>query len=294
MSLKPFVNEGREGFSPLQEARMAAAMILPAILEHGPNLTYESHEALGAVDDHEDIEKAFPKTYGRARISLKQAAAPSTTSPLRVGVVLSGGQAPGGHNVIAGIYDYIKKVHKDSVMVGFADGPQGIYNGEYCIVDDKLMNAFRNAGGFDMIGSGRHKIEKPKEFADAMANCIALNLDGNITTQPFFSCTPSNTSYPSMRNNPLLSHDTLSQTNTGLVIIGGDDSNTNGAVLAEYFEANGCKTKVSYTVHPHAESSFPLASSPPCISSYLPSHTPLHYSSFTLPVGMWCPQNHRW
>ena len=145
-----------------------------------------------------------------------------------------------------------------------------------------------------MIGSGRHKIEKPKEFADAMANCIALNLDGNITTQPFFSCTPSNTSYPSMRNNPLLSHDTLSQTNTGLVIIGGDDSNTNGAVLAEYFEANGCKTKVSYTVHPHAESSFPLASSPPCISSYLPSHTPLHYSSFTLPVGMWCPQNHRW
>ena len=109
--------------------------------------------------------------------------------------------------MIAGIYDYIKKVHKDSVMVGFADGPQGIYNGEYCIVDDKLMNAFRNAGGFDMIGSGRHKIEKPKEFADAMANCIALDLDG-------------------------------------LVIIGGDDSNTNGAVLAEYFEANGCKTKV--------------------------------------------------
>jgi 6-phosphofructokinase len=92
-------------------------------------------------------------------------------------------------------------------MVGFLDGPQGIYNGQYCIVDDHLMNCYRNAGGFDMIGSGRHKIEKPEEFASAMANCISLNLDG-------------------------------------LVVIGGDDSNTNGAVLAEYFEAHSCKTKV--------------------------------------------------
>ena len=97
-------------------------MVLPSILQAGPNLTYESHEALGAVDDHEDIEKAFPKTYGRARISLKPTTTTTTHTPLRVGVVLSGGQAPGGHNVIAGIYDYIKKVHKDSVMVGFADG----------------------------------------------------------------------------------------------------------------------------------------------------------------------------
>jgi diphosphate-dependent phosphofructokinase len=72
-------------------------------------------------------------------------------------------------------------VSADSVMVGFLDGPQGIYNGEYCIVDDKLMDQYRNAGGFDMIGSGRHKIEKPSEFAAAMENCIALNLDGETS-----------------------------------------------------------------------------------------------------------------
>jgi len=109
--------------------------------------------------------------------------------------------------VIAGIYDYIKKTSRDSAMLGFLDGPQGVYNGQYCVVSDEMMDQYRNSGGFDMIGSGRHKIEKPQEFAAAMANCIALDLDG-------------------------------------LVIIGGDDSNTNGAVLAEYFEANGCKTKV--------------------------------------------------
>jgi pyrophosphate--fructose-6-phosphate 1-phosphotransferase len=92
-------------------------------------------------------------------------------------------------------------------MIGFLDGPQGIYNGQYCIVNDHFMDCYRNSGGFDMIASGRHKIEKPEEFANAMANCIELNLDG-------------------------------------LVVIGGDDSNTNAAVLAEYFEAHGCKTKV--------------------------------------------------
>lgn len=72
----------------------------------------------------------------------------------------------------------ILRISAESVMVGFMDGPQGIYNGEYCIVDDKLMDEYRNAGGFDMIGSGRHKIEKPAEFAAAMENCIKLDLDG--------------------------------------------------------------------------------------------------------------------
>ena len=79
------------------------------VLQAAPNLGFDSHEALGAVNDHEQIAQQFPRTYGRARISLKETAQPVTTAPLRVGVVLSGGQAPGGHNVIAGIYDYIKK-----------------------------------------------------------------------------------------------------------------------------------------------------------------------------------------
>jgi diphosphate--fructose-6-phosphate 1-phosphotransferase len=129
------------------------------------------------------------------------------SGPLKIGVVLSGGQAPGGHNVIAGIYDFIKKLSKDSQLIGFLDGPQGLYNGEYCVIDDTVMNSFRNSGGFDMIGSGRHKIEKPEHFRQSLLNCQALGLDG-------------------------------------VVIIGGDDSNTNAAVLAEYFEANHCTTKV--------------------------------------------------
>jgi 6-phosphofructokinase len=133
--------------------------------------------------------------------------AAETIRPLRLGVCLSGGQAPGGHNVIAGVFDFIRRYSKDSVLVGFMDGPHGIFSGRYTILDDDIINHYRNSGGFDIIGSGRHKIESPTHFASAMANCAALQLDG-------------------------------------LVIIGGDDSNTNAAVLAEYFEANGCKTKV--------------------------------------------------
>ena len=109
--------------------------------------------------------------------------------------------------MIAGIYDYVKKISPLSSVIGFLDGPHGVYTGRYCEIDDEFMESYRNSGGFDMIGSGRHKIEKPEDFASAMAHCVSLDLDG-------------------------------------LVVIGGDDSNTNAAVLAEYFEANNCKTKV--------------------------------------------------
>lgn len=180
---------------------------VPNSLSNAPNLAFTSHEALGAVADHADIKNAFPCTYGRARISLQNSVKSETNKPIKMACVLSGGQAPGGHNVIAGIYDYIKKISESSVMFAFLDGPQGIYNGQYCIIDDNMMQNYRNTGGFDMIGSGRHKIEKPIEFQNSMAVCTALDLDG-------------------------------------LIVIGGDDSNTNAAVLAEYFEANNCKTKV--------------------------------------------------
>ena len=204
--LKLHKMEYSEEASQLQKIRQSTLMPLPLVLQTAPFLELSKHEALGAVNDHEDIEKAFPKTYGRARVALEKSSV-CITNPIRIGVVLSGGQAPGGHNVIAGIYDYIKKVSKDSSMIGFLDGPHGVYSGRYCIVDDAMMDKYRNSGGFDMIGSGRHKIEKPEEFANAMKVCIELNLDG-------------------------------------VVVIGGDDSNTNAAVLAEYFEANNCKTKV--------------------------------------------------
>lgn len=184
---------------------------IPNVLKSVSNfsLSYDSHEALGAVDDHEDIEKQFPHTYGGARISFKktQSEIASLRDPIRMGVVLSGGQAPGGHNVIAGIFDFCKSISSESVIYGFLDGPQGIYNKQYCIIDDVMMDKYRNTGGFDMIGSGRHKIEKPIEFERSMQSCVELNLDG-------------------------------------IIIIGGDDSNTNAAVLAEYFAANKCKTKV--------------------------------------------------
>lgn len=133
--------------------------------------------------------------------------APTKSTPLRIGCVLSGGQAPGGHNVISGLYDYVKSVNKDGELIGFLDGPKGLFTGKYVTIDDTHMNKYRNMGGFDIIGSGRDKIETPEQFAGSKAVAEKLNLDG-------------------------------------LIIIGGDDSNTNAAVLAEYFAANDCKTRV--------------------------------------------------
>ena len=193
-----------ECMSELQKIRKVDCPKLPSVLVSSAGVACDTHDAMKAVD--EDVREKFPCTFGRGRVSMKTSTAPLGRS-LRIGLVLSGGQAPGGHNVIAGVYDYIKRVSADSVMVGFTDGPHGIYAGKYFLVDDAKMNAYRNFGGFDMLGSGRHKIEKPEEFASAMANCQSLGLDG-------------------------------------LIVIGGDDSNTNAAVLAEYFESNGCQTKV--------------------------------------------------
>lgn len=166
-------------------------------------------EALPAdAKDGEVIKNLFPTTYDTPLIEFQ--AGPDTgapTKPIKVAVVLSGGQAPGGHNVIAGIFDGIKQHHQDSKMIGFLDGPHGIFTGNFVEIDDDIMDGFRNTGGFDMLGSGRHKIESDEQFDNSLAVCKAIDLDG-------------------------------------LVVIGGDDSNTNGAVLAEYFKAKGCKTKV--------------------------------------------------
>ena len=146
---------------------------------------------------------------------------------IKIGVVLSGGQAAGGHNVISGIYDYIKRKHPNSQLFGFLGGPAGVYNGKYIELKEHAINYFRNRGGFDIIckffyfeynflllffffntsASGRNKIETPEQFSNSQKHCEALKLDG-------------------------------------LVIIGGDDSNTNACLLAEYFLANNCPTKV--------------------------------------------------
>jgi len=110
--------------SPLQILRRSHAVKTPAVFQGDTALTTRDHEALGAVADKEDIQRAFPKTYGRPRISLEKKDGLLAGAPLRVAVVLSGGQAPGGHNVIAGVYDIIKKISKESVLIGFLDGPQ--------------------------------------------------------------------------------------------------------------------------------------------------------------------------
>ena len=196
-------------YSPLQSARRGVQNSLPQIFMSPSLISVEEQRGEGEVDN-EDIRSAFPNTYGLPRVLLKRGDGGGDgkhKEAMRVGVCLSGGQAAGGHNVIAGVWDFIKRVHEDSILIGFLDGPHGIYSSNYVSLDANKIDEFRNSGGFDMIGSGRHKIEKPEEFASSLACCVALDLDG-------------------------------------LVIIGGDDSNTNAAQLAEYFAKNSCKTKV--------------------------------------------------
>ncbi|CDJ51240.1 phosphofructokinase, putative [Eimeria brunetti] len=130
-----------------------------------------------------------------------------SSKPLRIGVVLSGGQAAGGHNVICGVYDFIVRIHPDSALYGFLGGPHGVYSGEYKLLTKDIIDTYRNMGGFDMIKSGRHKIETDEQKQASLEVCKKLNLDG-------------------------------------LVVIGGDDSNTNAAILAEYFQAHGSSTRV--------------------------------------------------
>ena len=131
----------------------------------------------------------------------------SIDHPLKVGVVLSGGQAPGGHNVIAGLFDALKTFHVESELLGFLGGPSGIVNGDYIHIRKELIDKYRNQGGFDLIGSGRTKIGTKEQLNKVRAVATELNLDG-------------------------------------LVVIGGDDSNTNAALLAEDFLAHGLHTSV--------------------------------------------------
>jgi len=126
---------------------------------------------------------------------------------LRLGCVLSGGQAAGGHNVIMGIFDMAKKLHPDSKVYGFLAGPHGIFSNKYMEITPSYMNKYRNMGGFDMIRSGRHKIESPEQFEASLKTVETLDLDG-------------------------------------LAVIGGDDSNTNACLLAQYFVKNQSKCSV--------------------------------------------------
>ena len=220
--------DAKNTFSKLEDIRRKQANLVPAVLANVLSVKLKKNEALGAVSDHNDIKNKFPKTYGCPRVTLVAAGPERAGKPLRMGVVLSGGQAPGGHNVIAGIFDFCKKVHPHSALIGFLNGPHGIFTGNFCEIDEAFMDAYRNIGGFDMIGSGRHKIDKAEDFASSLKYATALKLDG-------------------------------------LVVIGGDDSNTNAAILGEYFAAHGSDIKVcgcpktidgDLKVHPYIPTSF--------------------------------------
>ena len=199
--------------SELQTFRRSYIPPLPTILTK--DIQIKKCEALGAAADHgrfqntlnnnlEKIQALFPCTYGLPRVEYEECQ-DKHWKPMNIGVVLSGGQAPGGHNVIAGIYDFVKKVGGN--MYGFRYGPRGVFTGKYVKIDDKFMDQYRNMGGFDMIGSGRDKIKGDDQFQASARVCNELELDG-------------------------------------LIVIGGDDSNTNAALLAEYFQSIHHRTHV--------------------------------------------------
>ncbi len=186
--------------SPLQQERYAYQPALPASLS-GDLETLEtvSGPATESIANQNELKQLFTETYGHPTITFRQGDTRKTYNALNVGVILSGGQAPGGHNVIAGLYDGLKKINADSKLFGFLGGPSGILEDKAIEMTGGYVDQYRNTGGFDIIGSGRTKLETEEQYE----RCIEVCRNRGIGA---------------------------------IVIIGGDDSNTNAAVLAEYFQ----------------------------------------------------------
>ena len=194
--------------SSLQSARYEYAPKLPAMLRNGiADICVNEGAETQSVADQEKIKALFPNTYGKKEITFQKGQNTSEAKKQIVGVILSGGQAPGGHNVVCGLYDALKATNKDNELYGFKGGPSGLLEDDYIVFDDEYINQFRNTGGFDIIGSGRTKLETNEQFAVVAEVCKKHGI-------------------------------------TAVVIIGGDDSNTNAAVLAEYFAANNTGVQV--------------------------------------------------
>ena len=194
--------------SPLQIERLKYQPKLPSSLASGINhLQSIEGSATQSVANQDEIKALFKNTYGKPTVTF-QTTTDTTSSSLRnVGVILSGGQAPGGHNVIAGLYDALKQANPSNNLYGFLGGPSGIIEGKYVEFNDEFINDYRNTGGFDIIGSGRTKLETEEQFQSAWEVCKKLNI-------------------------------------SAVVIIGGDDSNTNAALLAEWFVAHNAGIQV--------------------------------------------------
>ncbi|MBR4966401.1 MAG: diphosphate--fructose-6-phosphate 1-phosphotransferase [Lachnospiraceae bacterium] len=194
--------------SPLQKARYEYTPKLPGMLRNGiADICVKEGEETQSVADQEKIKALFPNTYGKKEITFQKGQNTSEAKKQIVGVILSGGQAPGGHNVVCGLYDALKATNKENELYGFKGGPSGLIEDNYIVLTDEYVDQFRNTGGFDIIGSGRTKLETNEQFAIAAEVCKKHGI-------------------------------------TAIVIIGGDYSNTTAGILAEYFAANNTGVQV--------------------------------------------------
>lgn len=190
-------------FSPLEIERLQyQPKLTPAMRQGIAKLEVVEGEATDSVADQNEIEALFPNTYGQPALTFETTDEKKPAKALKVGIILSGGQASGGHNVITGIYDALKEANPKTEVYGFLGGPSGLVDGKCIKLTDEIIDKHRNMGGFSMFGSGRTKLEKEAQFEKALDNCKKLGINA-------------------------------------VTIIGGDDSNTNAAVLAEWFKDKG-------------------------------------------------------
>ena len=190
--------------SALQKARAAYQPKLPIALQGAVKV--KEGEPTQSVDNQEEIKKLFPNTYGMPLVEFIPGEAP-VNKKMNVGIILSGGQAPGGHNVICGLFDTVKKLNPENKLYGFLMGPGGLVDHNYIEITADYVDNYRNTGGFDMIGSGRTKLEEVEQFEKGIEIIRQLDIQA-------------------------------------VVIIGGDDSNTNACVLAEYYAAKNYGVQV--------------------------------------------------
>ena len=190
--------------SALQIERAAYQPKLPKALRGAVKV--KEGEPTHSVDNQEEIKKLFPNTYGMPLVEFVPGEG-ANTARMNVGVILSGGQAPGGHNVITGLFDAVKKLNPENRLFGFILGPGGLVDHDYMELTSEIIDEYRNTGGFDMIGSGRTKLEKVEQFEKGLEIIRELDIKA-------------------------------------VVIIGGDDSNTNACVLAEYYAAKNYGVQV--------------------------------------------------
>ena len=177
--------------SPLQIARYQYAPKLPGMLRKGiSEISVKTGEATQSVADQEKIAALFPNTYGKNEVTFEIGKNTSEAKKQVVGVILSGGQAPGGHNVVCGLYDALMATNADNVLYGFKGGPSGLLEDNYLIFDDAYINQFRNTGGFDMIGSGRTKLELVDQFNKGAENCKKLGISALVIIGAMTLCPP--------------------------------------------------------------------------------------------------------